>query len=102
MQKKIIKQREKIAKLTVKETDLMGKLKAIQEELHKENKVLDNLEKERVGQFMKEHRLSAEDIINQLLDGTDGVAKGMEELEELEDEIIENDEKKYSMDSFWK
>lgn len=98
MQKKIAKQREKILKLESKKNDISEKLQSVKDELKHENEVLDNMEKEYIGQFMKERQLSAEDIISQLLDAD----KSEEGATDLEFDGMSDDFEGNDSHSFWK
>ena len=64
MEKKIIKQREKIYKLMQKKTDLDSKVKSLEDEISEERKALQSLEKDCVAAYMMEHTLTAEEVIS--------------------------------------
>lgn len=101
MEKKIIKQREKIYKLMQKKTDLDSKVKSLEDEISEERKMLQDLEKDYVAAYMMEHTLTAEEVIAILSEQEKEEAKETESLDFESDgatESLEGNESK----SFWR
>ena len=103
MEKKIIKQREKIYKLLQKKTDLDSKMKSLEDEISQERKVLQNFEKDYVAAYMMEHTLTAEEVITILSEQQE-----KEDAEEAENLVFDSDDVTESLDddsenkSFWR
>ena len=103
MEKKIIKQREKIYKMLQKKTDLDSKMKSLEDEISQERKVLQNFEKDYVAAYMMEHTLTAEEVITILSEQQE-----KEDAEEAENLVFDSDDVTESLDddsenkSFWR
>lgn len=102
MEKKIIKQREKIYKLMQKKTDLDSKVKSLEDEISEERKALQNFEKDYVAAYMMEHTLTAEEVISILSEQQE-----KEEEEESESLDFDSDNVTESLEgneskSFWR
>lgn len=103
MEKKIIKQREKIYKMLQKKTDLDSKMKSLEDEISQERKVLRNFEKDYVAAYMMEHTLTAEEVITILSEQQE-----KEDAEEAENLVFDSDDVTESLDddsenkSFWR
>ena len=103
MEKKIVKQREKIEKLLHKKSDLDLKIRSVEDEISEEKETLQNLEKDYVASYMSEHALTAEKVIEMLSERQEVEIK-QEEVEESEfDEYVSesiNDDN--NSKSFWR